>query len=397
MQSNALLGNLNKLDENTLDSLPHEMFTSFYNTATRHLRHRQKRKDASQNAKKRSGIIADDADILINENMQSSLPTNFLPSNNTEANQAEPENLSEISFGSCSSLISGSSKTKQRSLSKERQPRNGSLPCEATSPGLDSEAVASSRVANLEEDIVHHRYNELSALAQEKIKNFEQETKALLRRDVQKPRVSIGTPQVEWEQIEREWQKAKLELEQEDLLDYLADDPSYLSCLLNRGEGMMDLSPAADMNGSVSGKNELPVSSSSCSVSEYLSYEPLRTTGTRTPETCFSKSDKSVFKQSIHYSPSQPNDESRRTKSDNIEISTSVSQPVLNSLLLEPTGNASQTNKLSQSSVSSKFVSSENLKSQKEPELVTQNVDPDCDKVTIPCDSAADRPPSSSS
>lgn len=64
------------------------------------------------------------------------------------------------------------------------QPQNGS----AEVPGSSSELA--------HDEAFGHRYNQLSAMAQEKIKNFEQETKALLRRDVQKPRASVGTPQV---------------------------------------------------------------------------------------------------------------------------------------------------------------------------------------------------------
>lgn len=229
------------ISDNALESLPHEILSSFYNTATRHLRHRNKKKDAAANIKKRSGIIADDTDLLLGQNINDAIDTpEKLDTNNTEL-----ENVSDMSFGSCSSLISGSSKAKQRSISKERQPLSDPQILEAGNLEIPEESVNNSKTS-VDDEVVHHRYNELSALAQEKIKNFEQETKALLRRDIHKPRASVGTPQVEWEQIEREWQKAKLELEQEDLLDYLADDPSYLSCLLNRGDTITDLSPAND-------------------------------------------------------------------------------------------------------------------------------------------------------
>lgn len=206
------------------------------------MRHRNKKKDTAANIKKRSGIIADDTDLLIGQNVNNALGT----TETLDSNNPEQENISDVSFGSCSSLISGSSKTKQMSISKEVHSHIDSQIQETDSPEAQCESLSNLKTNHFDEDIVHHRYNELNALAQEKIKNFEQETKALLRRDVHKPRASVGTPQVEWEQIEREWQKAKMELEQEDLLDYLADDPSYLSCLLNRGDAIADLSPAND-------------------------------------------------------------------------------------------------------------------------------------------------------
>lgn len=224
--------------DNGLESLPHELLTSFYNTATRHLRHRNKKKDATANIKKRSGIIADDADIFLGQNVNDA----FSVPENIDVENTELKNMPDINLGSCSSLISGSCKTKQKSLSNDIKPNEDSSVLEIGSPESLSEPVSLSKT-NTNDEVVHHRYNELSAIAQEKIKNFEQETKALLRRDVHRPRASVGTPQVEWEQIEREWQKAKMELEQEDLLDYLADDPSYLSCLLNRGDSITDFSP----------------------------------------------------------------------------------------------------------------------------------------------------------
>lgn len=214
----------------TDESIPHEMFSSICNVASRHLRPRQKKKDPASYSKKRSGIIADDTDILGASN-ENSIPSSFLE----EFGPKPPEgnNTSDVAFGSCSSLISGSSKSKRRSMAKDQNgsahPEPEDLPTENT-----------TNQAQPEEELIGHRYNKLNTLAQEKIKNFEQETKALLRRDVPRTRASVGTPQVEWEQIEKEWQKAKLELEQEDLLDYLADDPSYLSCLLNRGNESCD-------------------------------------------------------------------------------------------------------------------------------------------------------------
>lgn len=51
---------------------------------------------------------------------------------------------------------------------------------------------------------------------------------------------STSQSRVEWEQIEKEWEKAKRELEQEDLLDFVADDPSFVNYLLNRKQQSSD-------------------------------------------------------------------------------------------------------------------------------------------------------------
>ncbi|XP_071040617.1 rho GTPase-activating protein 23 isoform X2 [Parasteatoda tepidariorum] len=322
IQSSALLSNINKIDENAVDSLPHEMFSSIYNVASRHLRHRHKKKDPASYSKKRSGIIADDTDIMA-QGENGTIP--IITCNNLDVKPNETENLSDVSFGSCSSLISGSSVSKQRSLSKDLQ--NGSA--EEASPMSKGNLPSEPQT---EEHAVGHKYNKLSEMAQEKIRNFEQETKALLRRDFQKPRASVGTPQVEWEQIEKEWQKAKLELEQEDLLDYLADDPSYLSCLLSRGKeefspndpGMAELCPT---------KTELPRSLSSGK--ELLSCQSSRTSTFLKPISPLIQSDKSEHKAEVSLTSLQSDID--RTKLEKPEIPMSISQPALASVFSQKT------------------------------------------------------------
>lgn len=88
---------------------------------------------------------------------------------------------------------------------------------------------------NLSDEVVHS-YDELSAITQERIRNFEMETRALLQRDTQWPKQSLSSNKVEWEQIEKEWQKAKIEMEQDDIFDHLADDPSNYITILNGNE-----------------------------------------------------------------------------------------------------------------------------------------------------------------
>ncbi|KAG8176588.1 hypothetical protein JTE90_024249 [Oedothorax gibbosus] len=287
IQSTALLRNINKLE------------------ATCQLRHRAKKKDPASYSKKRSGIIADDTDILGNPGGMH-IPENFDPLLDTTENPSsnvDEEPCPEEDFGSCSSL---------NSKSKEDPPfpqsHNGPTGSELTG-----------------DESFGHRYNQLSAIAQEKIKNFEQETKALLRRDVQKPRASVGTPQVEWEQIEKEWQKAKLELEQEDLLDYLADDPSYLSCLLGRGQ------PSSLGDPLPSTKSAITMSSSSSSVTELTNLQG--SAKSSSPSNFpYPSMSQSQITQSNRLGPLR-GFEPCRTK----EIPTSVSQPTLMSSLCDRT------------------------------------------------------------
>lgn len=58
------------------------------------------------------------------------------------------------------------------------------------------------------------------------MERFEQETRAMLQRD------RLRTEN-EKERLEREWQQAKRELEADDALDRLADDPSGIYTYFN--------------------------------------------------------------------------------------------------------------------------------------------------------------------
>ncbi|XP_075237153.1 rho GTPase activating protein at 19D isoform X2 [Lycorma delicatula] len=76
-------------------------------------------------------------------------------------------------------------------------------------------------------------YTGLSSATQERIRRFEMETKAMLHRDASRTR--LGGPSKEenreWERqrIDREWQQAKRELEVDDILDRIADNPSAIA------------------------------------------------------------------------------------------------------------------------------------------------------------------------
>ncbi|XP_077514456.1 rho GTPase-activating protein 23-like isoform X2 [Amblyomma americanum] len=89
-------------------------------------------------------------------------------------------------------------------------------------------------------------YGQLSALAQQKVRHLEEETRAQLRASSRRcwpPPACPGGP-AQREQIERDWQRAKQELEREDLLDFLADEPTaYLRLLGGSSGGEQQSSP----------------------------------------------------------------------------------------------------------------------------------------------------------
>lgn len=75
-------------------------------------------------------------------------------------------------------------------------------------------------------DGVLKTYAGLSASMQERIRQFELETRALLKRDAQNRQKGQERRDLDRQRIEIEWQRAKRDMEQDDFLDRLADDPS---------------------------------------------------------------------------------------------------------------------------------------------------------------------------
>nr|CAD7428277.1 unnamed protein product [Timema monikensis] len=72
-------------------------------------------------------------------------------------------------------------------------------------------------------------YANLSANTQERIKRFERETKAMLQRDLSRQRRDMEKHDADKKRIEQELQQAKKDLESEDLLDAIADNPSDIT------------------------------------------------------------------------------------------------------------------------------------------------------------------------
>ncbi|XP_076359015.1 rho GTPase-activating protein 23-like [Tachypleus tridentatus] len=153
----------------------------------------------------------------------------FVPSSHEKSlkpPQPQPDLSPSLSTSDdCSSLTSLSSLSTNKPISDGQR---------------DSESHTETRVKSKEkgklwegisDEVVFHTYEELSALTKERIKSFEQETRALLQRDLYRQQEKSSHHQVAREQIEREWQRAKQEMEQDDLLDRIADDPSSLADL----------------------------------------------------------------------------------------------------------------------------------------------------------------------
>ncbi|XP_078047202.1 rho GTPase activating protein at 19D isoform X2 [Augochlora pura] len=100
---------------------------------------------------------------------------------------------------------------------------------------FDASSVISSvsnETKQSNDEITIRTYAGLSATTQERIRRFEQETKAMLQRDQNRQRREAEKREEERRRIEMEWQLAKREMENDDLLDSIVDTtmaPNYFA------------------------------------------------------------------------------------------------------------------------------------------------------------------------
>lgn len=83
-------------------------------------------------------------------------------------------------------------------------------------------------------DEVIRSYSGLDATTLERIRRFEQETQAMLQRDPVRMRRDAEKWLADKQLIEKKLQQAKRELENEDILDHLADNPSGKCILIKK-------------------------------------------------------------------------------------------------------------------------------------------------------------------
>ncbi|XP_076290476.1 rho GTPase activating protein at 19D isoform X8 [Lasioglossum baleicum] len=115
------------------------------------------------------------------------------------------------------------------SESSSRLSSETGLSCYDASSVLSS---VSNETKQSNDEITIRTYAGLSATTQERIRRFEQETKAMLQRDQNRQRREAEKREEERRRIEMEWQLAKREMENDDLLDSIVDTtvaPTYLA------------------------------------------------------------------------------------------------------------------------------------------------------------------------
>ncbi|KAG0721507.1 hypothetical protein GWK47_046303 [Chionoecetes opilio] len=99
-------------------------------------------------------------------------------------------------------------------------------PMAAGAPTQQSSQFTPETASLFGDEVAIRSYAGLSASTQERIRRFEMETRAMLHRDLTRHRRETERRDVERQRLEELWQRAKQDMESEDILDQLADNPT---------------------------------------------------------------------------------------------------------------------------------------------------------------------------
>ncbi|XP_024945687.1 uncharacterized protein LOC107272586 isoform X15 [Cephus cinctus] len=182
-------------------------------------------------------------------------------SNQQTSGSGDRSDRSDLSISSAGNYVSpsnGSSSRSKYSTSQSSQSVVVAPSSPESSTHLGNEMGSSnldsiSTISNISNDtkqsndeVAIRSYAGLSATTQERIRRFEQETKAMLQRDQHRQRREAEKREEEKKRIDMEWQLAKREMENDDILDSIADTtvtPSFFSeRLSNLNERLADRS-----------------------------------------------------------------------------------------------------------------------------------------------------------
>lgn len=115
---------------------------------------------------------------------------------------------------------------KKDALSSGTPPIPGNSSVIAPSCQQSSQLTTPETSSLFGDEVAIRSYAGLSASTQERIRRFEMETRAMLHRDLTKHRRETERRDVERRRLEELWQRAKQDMESEDILDQLADNPT---------------------------------------------------------------------------------------------------------------------------------------------------------------------------
>ncbi|GAB1859722.1 Rho GTPase-activating protein 21 [Camponotus japonicus] len=249
---NLLLNNIQKVEGIRDMASARDIVSSIISAANKKIQRRRKNQDEIDNSEHENDKAKTKQELENSPTIRQSMALNERQCSVSEIVQMHENKThqsnhstdrSDRSLSVDSNNISGTS-SNGASPSNRSKYANQSAPPSVDSSRLSSETGPSStetsstasggsnQTRQSNDEIAILTYTGLSATTQERVRKFEEETKAMLQRDQHRQRLEAEKREEEKRRIEIEWQLAKREMENDDLLDSIVDT-TVSPCLLS--------------------------------------------------------------------------------------------------------------------------------------------------------------------
>ncbi|XP_046421254.1 uncharacterized protein LOC124180161 isoform X12 [Neodiprion fabricii] len=233
---NLLLNNIHKVEGMREMVSARDIVSSIISAANRKIQRRRKGQDEPDNeehdddksrtqqqvensAASRQSMAMAERQCTVSEMV--SMHENKSQSNQSASSSDSNTNFSGNSSATNSTLTQPKYSTSQQigTTTSSESPRISDDVSQSTFDTISNISNFSNDTKQSNDEVAIRTYAGLSATTQERIRKFEQETKAMLQRDQPRQRREAEKREEERKRIEMEWQLAKQEMENDDLLD----------------------------------------------------------------------------------------------------------------------------------------------------------------------------------
>ncbi|XP_011340451.1 rho GTPase-activating protein 21 isoform X2 [Ooceraea biroi] len=251
-----LLNNIQKVEGMRDMASARDIVSSIISAANKKIQRRRKNQDEIDNSEHDNDKVKSKQDseslpvirqsMALNERQCSVSEIVQMHESKTQSNHSDRAEPRSLSLDTNTSNGSASNRAKYASQVMHAL----SAPSTVEPPRLSSEAnlssaetgstvsSASNQTKQSNDEVAILTYTGLSATTQERVRRFEEETKAMLQRDQHRQRLEAEKREEERRRIEIEWQLAKREMENDDLLDSIVDTTVSSTLLSERLSGL---------------------------------------------------------------------------------------------------------------------------------------------------------------
>ncbi|XP_036147901.1 rho GTPase-activating protein 21 isoform X2 [Monomorium pharaonis] len=248
-----LLNNIQKIEGMRDMASARDIVSSIISAANKKIQRRRKTQDEIDNSEHDNDKVKSKQEaenlptirqsMALNERQCSVSEIVQMHESKTQSNHSTDRSLSVD--GNNSNSSQGTSSLNRAKYANQSAPPSVDATRLSIDTGLNSadtgstvSSNASNQTKQSNDEVAILTYAGLSATTQERVRRFEEETKAMLQRDQHRQRLEAEKREEEKRRIEIEWQLAKREMENDDLLDSIVDNTVSPSLLSERLSGL---------------------------------------------------------------------------------------------------------------------------------------------------------------